>query len=422
MKERLTNNLLFKIISILFAIFLWWAVVNIDDPISSKNFRAEVQLQNDDLITNDGKCYQIVGDTKSVSVRVKARRSVVEKIKSTDIILTADVREMQNNMIPIRVHIKGYEGNYEEATTNPRNVVIRTEEIATKTFTVVPTTKGDVGEGYVLGELKLNSKWNQIEISGPQSAIGIVNRVEAVVNVNGMTSSDTRIAELVYYDSADSEIERSQITSSLDSKKVKVEIEILKLKEVELEFDTSAVQLHRDYFLSGIEVQPEMVIIVGTEEQLQNLDKLQIGSEALQCENLQEKTNVEVDIVHYLPQGIQLKDELNSKIVVTLLVERDGTKSLHVPVRSIKVVNAPEGYEYSYGPQQEVELIFAGSAKQLEELTLDDIEVVLDLKDCNEGEGTYTVYVQVLDAPEWCEYVGEASTDIILTKIKDAGE
>ena len=422
MKERLTNNLVFKIISVLFAVFLWWAVVNIDDPLITKNFKSEVLLQNADLITNEGKCYRIVDDTKIVSVTVKARRSVIEKMRSTDIMLTADVREMQDNMIPIRVQINGYEGNYEEASTNPRNIIIETEDIQTKTFTIVPSAHGVVSDGYMLGELKLDSKRTQIEVSGPKSSIGLINRVEAVVNVGGMTESDTRVAKLIYYDSADSEIDQSQITSSLDTKKVKVYVEILTIKEVHLEFDVAEIKTAVGYSLSGIEIQPEVITIVGTPEVLKRIGKLQIASKALKQTDLKEKTNVEVDIAEYLPEDVQLKDDANSKVVVTILVERKGTRTLRMPVRGIKIANLPEGYTYTYGPEQEVELLFTGTEAQLEQLTVENVEAVLDLQVCDNGEGTYNIKVQVLASPAGCEYVGGAAVDLNLIKSEDLGE
>ena len=34
----LSNNLGLKIMAVLFAVFLWWAVVNIDDPIQTKKY------------------------------------------------------------------------------------------------------------------------------------------------------------------------------------------------------------------------------------------------------------------------------------------------------------------------------------------------------------------------------------------------
>ena len=104
MKDRWKNNLGLKIMAVLFAVFLWWTVVNIDDPVGIKKFQAEVIVQNAEVITNEGKSYQIMHNTKNVSVTVKARRKVLGEIKASNIVVTADLRELQGSSV--RVNMK----------------------------------------------------------------------------------------------------------------------------------------------------------------------------------------------------------------------------------------------------------------------------------------------------------------------------
>ena len=105
LKDKWKNNLGLKILAVLFAIFLWWMVVNIDDPINKKTYAVDVTVTNPEVITNAGKSYQILDDTKSISVTVKARRKVLDEIKKSNIVATADLREMQDTSVPIRVSV-----------------------------------------------------------------------------------------------------------------------------------------------------------------------------------------------------------------------------------------------------------------------------------------------------------------------------
>ena len=125
LKDKWKNNLGLKILAVLFAIFLWWMVVNIDDPINKKTYAVDVTVTNPEVITNAGKSYQILDDTKSISVTVKARRKVLDEIKKSNIVATADLREMQDTSVPIRVSVSGFEGDYEEVTANPRNIQVK---------------------------------------------------------------------------------------------------------------------------------------------------------------------------------------------------------------------------------------------------------------------------------------------------------
>ena len=81
----------------------------IDDPINTKQFYVDVAVTNPEVITNAGKSYQILDDTKTITVTIKARRKVLDEIKSSYIMATADLREMQDSSVPIRVKVIGFE-------------------------------------------------------------------------------------------------------------------------------------------------------------------------------------------------------------------------------------------------------------------------------------------------------------------------
>ena len=108
MKDRWKNNLGLKVIAVLFAFFLWWTVVNIDDPVKTQKYTTEVTVLNPEVITNNGKSYQIVDNTKNIVVTVKARRKVLEQIKASNIVATADLQERQDTSVPIRISSQGF--------------------------------------------------------------------------------------------------------------------------------------------------------------------------------------------------------------------------------------------------------------------------------------------------------------------------
>lgn len=90
-KEAFTTNINLKLIAVASAIFLWIVVVNIEDPTRSKFFTAKVQVTNEDVLTNAGKYYELPDDEVSVTFRVTAKRSVIEKLSNADFTATADL-------------------------------------------------------------------------------------------------------------------------------------------------------------------------------------------------------------------------------------------------------------------------------------------------------------------------------------------
>lgn len=417
MQERLKNNLSLKIMAVLFAVFLWWAVVNIDDPIDTQKYQVEVAVVNTEIITNSGKSYKILNDDNRVVVEVTARRKILDKIKASDIKATADLKEMHGDsmmLVPIRVTIQGFEGSYSEATTNPKNIQIQTEDTQKKTFTIDPVAVGEVREGYEVGVLSASPE--TIDISGPKSILGRIAKVAARVDVSELVKDSTLTASLIYYDTAGNIIDKSQLSSNCDKNGVSVDVTMYEIKTIGLNFDTSQINPGEGYLFSGLEVEPQEIQVAGLKAGLAALQQLNIPGEALQMSDITENTEKVVDVAQYLPEGIKLAGEaVEKKIVVRVKLEKVGTKSILLPVRSINLEGVAEDLELTYGPEQEVELQFSGANEVLESLTSEKILAQINLSEYTE-EGTYDVPVQIIDLPDQCDYLGGVTVQIILTR------
>lgn len=240
MKDKLKNNLGLKIVAIIFAVLLWWIVVNIDDPIDTKQYVVNVSVTNTEVITNAGKSFQILDDTNSVTVTIKGRRKVLDEIKTSYIVATADLREMQDSSVPIRLKVVGYEGDYETATAYPQNMQVRVENTQKKTFPITAVSTGNPRDGYVVGTM--TSSPQTVDISGPESMVAKINKVVAKVDVSEISADTTIETELIYYDAAENRIDKSLLSSNCDKNGVTVNVDIWHTKKVSLNFDTSGIK------------------------------------------------------------------------------------------------------------------------------------------------------------------------------------
>lgn len=415
MKNRLTNNLGLKIFAILFSVFLWLTVVNISQPIEEKRFSTEIEILHPEMLSSRGLSYKIADNLKTVTVTVRAERSLLEKIKMTDVHATVDFRELdvKLHLVPVRIKVDGYEGRYKEAYANPQSVQIETENTMTKTFPVTPVSTGKLQMGYIIGELTPVPK--SVDISGPVSSVGRISKVVAQIDVSEISSDTALAAELIYYDSADNIIDKSLLTSNVDEKGLKVQVHVLSTKQVELFFDTNEITTAEGYEFSGLELEPKYIMVAGTKETLDALQYIEVGSSALKQENLTKSKEVVVDIANYLPKNVTLVDSDARSVVVDILVEKAGRKSIAIPVRSVTINNIPSDMEFTYGPEQEVELQFEGREDVLKEMTAEKIAALVDLKVYKE-EGTFDVPVKIASLPEGCNFVEGATIQIILKK------
>ena len=78
--KRLTANWGLKLVSLIFAVIVWFFVTNIDDPITSVRYtNIPVTLKNTNLITDQGQVYTILDGSDTISsVTLFAPRSIIE--------------------------------------------------------------------------------------------------------------------------------------------------------------------------------------------------------------------------------------------------------------------------------------------------------------------------------------------------------
>lgn len=192
-------------------------------------------------------------------------------------------------------------------------------------------------------------------------------------------------------------------------------VDIWNTKKVKLNFDTSGIATASGYVFTGIEVEPQVIRVAGTSEQLGAITELDIKADELKKNKLDSNEEVIVDITKYLPDGIILADSAGNNVVVRIIVEKAGTKSILLPVGAIQIESVSEKFVLEKGPEQEVELQFSGSKEALEKLTSDNIIATINLKKITEA-GTYDIPVEVTELPEECSYIGSASIQITLKK------
>ena len=416
MADKLKNNIGLKIVALAFAFLLWFVVVNIDDPMGLKTYQVDVTVLNPEVITNAGKSYQVVDNTGNVAITVKARRKVLSKITPSNIVATADLKEMQDTSVPIRVKVTGFEGQYESISANPRNIQVKVENTQKKTFPITGVATGATRDGFVVGELIPSPK--TIDVSGPESLIAKISKVVAKVDVSELAMDTSLQTKVLYYDAADNLIDQSRLSSNCDKSGVSVFVDIWNTKNINLVFDTSAIRTARGYVFAGIEVEPQQLEVSGSPDKLKDLEEIEIEKSVLKKTNLKANEEVLVDIQTYLPEGITLVDSNLGKIVVRIKVEKAGTKTLDIPTGSISVLNAPNlKLEYE---QQGIEVTFTGKKDALEKLTMEsltngELVVAIDLASF-QTKGTHTVPLLVTKLPTGCTYSEDVTVQIKLSK------
>ena len=343
MKDLFTKNLGLKIISILAAFVLWLVVVNVDDPIISKTYTGiTVEILNEDVLTEQGKCYEILGDSGTINVVVTAHRSVLDGMSKDYIKATADLRQLTAvDTIPIEVRSTRFSDRIESVTTRDANVKLSVENLIDKEVSVSVGYEGEPAEGYILAGVE-NAR-STITVSGPESVVSDISRVMASADIKGI-NRDFSVTEPLYpYDSEGTLISDDRIT--LSRTVTEIRYIIYSTKTIPISSGYSGNPAPGFGTNGSVITEPASVLIAGKGENFEDMEVIYISPDQVSVEGAAGDIETKVNISDYLPTGVIFADpDFNPEVTVTVGIDQNSRKIIEVPISNITVENVPEGY------------------------------------------------------------------------------
>lgn len=390
MKRKWTKNLGLKILSLGLAALIWFIIVNIDDPAITRTFRLSVDKRNEDVIANQGMCYEVLeGD--AVTITVKGKRSVVENLTTSDFSAYADLSKLSRwNAVPIKVEITKYLTEADTPSITIGSVdtlIVSLEEAETKQFKVTVVKKGTVEDGYCIGELK--TKPNIIQVTGAKSQISKIDQVRVDIDVSNVSENFTANGVPKVYDAEGKEINSSKMTFSANE--VKVVGTLLNTKIVPVDIEIQGDPLHGYQYIST-EYEPKSVTIAGDKKVLSEVSKIVIP---IDISGQYADVETEINIENYIPDGVILEDESLS-VMVNIVIEKLAIKDFTFNVKDIQFKNLNDKLKFSYTSDltsSELVVKIMGREEDLKNLEIADLNPYIDLQGKNKA-GKYVIEVQ----------------------------
>lgn len=407
MKKFLTNNLGLKILSIVFSIGLWLAVVNISDPEITTSFSGiPVEITNSDMVTKEGKTYSVLDDTDVVTVEVTGKRSLIDTINKDDIHAVADFNDLSfMNTVSIKAISSKYSSQLRVRCLT-ENLKLDIEDVKRVQLPIETIAAGTPGDGYIVGTMTPDQ--NIVRISGPQSLVEMIDHVEAEVSVEGWKSDISTNADLRLYDAEGNQIKNNSLTQNITS--VKVNVSILETKQVKLSYSVSGTPAAGYVATGEIISVPDTVVIAGKKNVVDALNEIAIPDTELNVTGQTADMTTIVNLGKYLPGGVQFADSsFSGTASVTVGIEASETRDFDVPLKNITVVNKPEGFRVTVeGAEDEdavVTITLTGMASKIIEMKDEDIHGQVDMEKLLEEKGE----------TEWAEGIYTAGVSFTLS-------
>ena len=424
MKEKLTNNLLLKILSLVIAFLVWLIVVNADNPIMTESFAvSDVQLLNEAYIDADGKMCMQDEEQEPIRVTIKAERKVLDRISASDIRAVADLQQAVSLdtdpvMVPITALCDGI--SPENIQVTPRNLSLHVEDKDTQEFVVNVTTNNTRPDrGYEVGTLTSNPE--KIKITGPVSLINKIDRVNAAVDVSDASEDVTEETEVTVIDKNGEQFSDADL-SYLNVSKVYVTARLWKVKSdvrIRAEYSGTAAE---GYAADSVSTTPNVISVAGSDAALETLEEqnntIWIPAEAVDISGKSSDYEEKINISDYLPEGLKLTADSSEDLFIRVNILPEGSTVCEVPTKDIVVENAPDEMQVTFDTAM-IEVRIKKTDDDLDDLTENDIRASIDLDDTDEG--SYELPVEI-SLPEGYELVDEVTAGVEVSRISTAEE
>ena len=378
MKKILTNNIGLKIISLLAAFILWVVVVNVDNPVVKKTFQnVPVEVTNADAISNEGKTFEIIGDSDTISVTVEAQRSVIESMSSDFIKATADMRNITfMNTVPIELKVSRFSERITSLSTRTPNLAVVIEEELEKQIKIVASSEGKVAKGYIVGEI--DPALDVITVSGPESLISTVKEAKVVVDVSDMNETFTSSCDVVVIDKNGEVITNPMLEVS--KSEISTKVEILETKEIPVTAYYTGTPAQGFSATGTVICEPSSVVIAGKGTNFDKISSVRVPDSVLSVDGVNTNATKIVNIEKYLPSGVIFADEnFSGDINLIAVIEAHDRIEVSIPKDNISVINLPEGYTaHIVSGEDSVKFEVSGLQADLDNLINWDYTAVID--------------------------------------------
>lgn len=342
MKKKILNNWGLKLGSLVLAFVIWFLVVQIDDPKESKTFSGiPVVMTNTQLLDQQNKVYEVLENTDTIRVTVRAPQSVIDNLRASDIVAEADMSKL-TEINTIVISLRVLNNDVDSIRCNPDVLKLNVEDRSSKWISVRYGSVGEVAEGYMVANVQPDQ--TRIEVSGPASAVEQISYASVEIDVTGATTDVSANVEISLYNSEGNLLDLPGVTKNMNY--VRMAAEVLATKTVPVVLNTMGTPAGGFLATGVVESDHTSVKLAGSAADLANINSISIPAEHLNISGAESNVTATINIKDYLPQNIRLADsDFNGRITATVYIEPEVNKVLTIDPSKLSVVNAPAGLE-----------------------------------------------------------------------------
>jgi len=399
----LGSNLTSLILSLLLALVIWISAVTSANP----NLEAELSVPLE--IREQPSDIAIVDPLpQAVDLKVLAPESIIQSLEEDNPIVAyiklTDI-EAGTYRFTVQIQIPDQMKPIRILEQNPERLELKVSNLISKLLPVSIQVDGEPAIGYQASGLSWDG--NSVTITGQESKVQEVTMVVGILDISDATGSISRSIALEARNNAGEVVEG--VTLLPETVLVDQSISLQGgYRNLAVNVTTQGI-VEPGYRFTSITPAPPTVMVFSEDPQIVEGLPGYVNTKPLNLNGVDGylETILELD----LPEGVSVVGD------PTVLVQVNVTalETSMVITREIEAIGLLPGLTAQVSPEQ-VSVRISGPVPVLENLTLRDIRVVVDLTDLEAGTHTLTPTVEILPSDIIWEDVSPATVEIVIVE------
>ncbi len=410
MSEK-ANKVLYIALSLLIAIVFWLYVDDVQgSKISETYYRIPIEfIGAEDTLPNRGLMLT-EGEDITIDLKLSGPRILISGLDKSDIRIQVDL----TNISAVGTYTLNYEILFPDNVDRSRisreyasrsMVTVKIEELYTKTVPVEVSVSGEVADGYIYMAERLVLDPANLVVSGREKDVEKVAAARIKLDLTGATSSISRKFDYELLDAEGNVIEAEGIRLSDNQIQVDAPVYLVKTLNLTVKFKESPGSNLEDV---DWKLEQNTVEVAGEAASLENKEDILLGE--IDLSSLLSDTEMVLDIS--LPAGtVNLSGYTTTTLTITF---SDNLATKALSVSNISAVGLSEWQSFDRLTSS-VEVMLRGPADEVEQVTAEDVRVVVDLEEYT-SNGTYSVPAMVF--VDGYDNVGAIGSCSVACKIK----
>lgn len=405
------------ILSLLVSFGLWLYVISVVSPGSENTYyNIPVNIQNESILTDRGL---MITENKNptVTLHLVGDRVDLNKLNSSNITITVDaskIYEAGKHNLSYNITYPGEiaDNAISVQSRSTSTISLMIEERISKAVGVTVEYIGQLSPDYICHEDSAVLTNEVVNIVGPKSVTDLITQAKIQVDLNGKTKTISQEFSYVLCGEDGEPIDGNKLEKlEIDVESIGLTVKINRIKEIPLHL-TVIPGAGATEETASITKQQETIWVYGSEEALEKLDVLELGTVDLRT--LIDPTVLKFPIV--LPEGIEIlpmegnEAEL-TEIIVDIQFPNLAIKKLNIS--EITIINRPDIYEVEMRTQ-ELEITVRGPAELVKDLSAEDITARIDLAGLQVGPSKLKADIKMRDEIAVIDELSSCEVEVIL--------